>query len=139
MADEETAGAGPVPYGAWDLAAAAVVHLLICLVPLAVLGLIAWAFGLLPGTALPGLWLTVFAGGVPVAELYRTRPPGRRSAAVAALATLLALILLGDAVEGWISPDSFGVGSALGGLVGLPLGAAVFGWRIRRAARAAGT
>ncbi|MFF3560941.1 hypothetical protein ACFYXS_12975 [Streptomyces sp. NPDC002574] len=138
MAEEESAGTPPVPYGARDLATATALHMLILLVPLGLLEVIAWALGLLPGAALPSLAICVLAGGVPVAELYRTRPPGRRSAAAAGLATLLALVLLGDATEAWISPDTHDVGSALGGIVGLPLGAAVFAWRIKRAGRSVG-
>ncbi|MFJ5214132.1 hypothetical protein ACIP98_05420 [Streptomyces sp. NPDC088354] len=137
MAEEGSAGAGPVPYGARDLAAAVVAHMLICLVPVGLLELIAWALGLLPGAAFLSLGICVLAGGVPVAEQYRARPPGRRSAAAAALATP-ALVLPGDAVEAWVSPDTHDIGSALGGFVGLPLGAAVFAWRIKRAGRAAG-
>ncbi|MEU6344015.1 hypothetical protein ABZ883_24085 [Streptomyces sp. NPDC046977] len=137
MSEEETSATGPVTYRARDLLVAVVGFLLVGLVPLTVLGLIAWPLGLLPSSAFPTAWLVVLAGAAPVAELYRTRPPGRRSAAVAAFATTLALGVLGETVEWWISPDStLGLGSVLGALAGLFLGAAVFAWRIGHVARA---
>ncbi|MFJ4847003.1 MULTISPECIES: hypothetical protein [unclassified Streptomyces] len=137
MSEEETAATGPVTYRARDLLVSVVAFLIVGLVPLTVLGLIAWPLGLLPSSAVPTAWLVVFAGGAPVAELYRTRPPGRRGAALAAFAITLALTALGEAVEWWISPDStLGVGSSLGALAGLFLGAAVFAWRIGHVASA---
>ncbi|MFD3454336.1 hypothetical protein ACFWVC_19455 [Streptomyces sp. NPDC058691] len=138
MSEEETARTGPVPPRARDLAAATVAHLLVALVPMVLIGLIIWPLGLRPGGSfLTGLGLCIFVGGVPVAELYRTRPPGRRSAAVAGAVVLLAMTLLGGTAGFWISADDHDAGAALGGLAGIPLGAAAFAWRIRHAARAA--
>ncbi|MEU0187071.1 hypothetical protein ABZ312_38855 [Streptomyces sp. NPDC006207] len=129
-------GAGPIRRRPWDVAAETAWGMLLCLVPLGLLALVAWPLGWLPDSLSPVCTAVVVGGGRPVADLYRAQPPGRRSGVVAILFTMVALAAAGSAAASWISPSAEDLGFNLGALMGLPLGAAVFVWRINRSSRA---
>lgn len=107
-----------------------------CLLAMGVLALVAWPLGRLPDGPNPVCAAAVAAGGRPVGGLYRTRPVGRRSAAVAMLLAMSALAVAGSAATAWVSPSAEDLGVGVGALVGVPLGAAAFTWRADRTGRA---
>lgn len=99
MADEENTESSPVPSRSRDLV---VTTLVWEFVGLAACGLIALAlrpFGWLPDSASFLAVPAMFAAG-PVGELYRTRPPRRRAALAAFIATMTVTTFLGTAAQG---------------------------------------
>ncbi|MDX3236396.1 hypothetical protein PV392_12025 [Streptomyces sp. ME03-5709C] len=107
-----------------------------CLLAMGAVALAAWPLGWLPDGPGPVCAAAVAAGGRPVGSLYRTRPVGRRSAAAAMLLVMSALAVAGSAAAAWVSPSAEDLGFGLGALVGVPLGAAAFTWRVNRSGRA---
>ncbi|MFI8180806.1 hypothetical protein OG539_19480 [Actinacidiphila glaucinigra] len=134
MTSENAAGA--MRRRPWDVAAQTAQDMALCLLGMGLLALIAWPLGWLPDGFGPLSVAAVAAGGRPLGDLYRTRPPGRRSAVAAALLIMLASAVAGSAATSWISPSAEDLGFTLGALVGLPLGAAAFVGRINRRGRA---
>ncbi|WUD77492.1 hypothetical protein OG937_40175 [Streptomyces sp. NBC_00510] len=128
-------GTAPVRHQPWAVAAETLRNMLFCLVPLGLLALAAWPLGWLPDSPGPVFAAAIAGGSRPIADLYRARPAGRRSAVAMTLFAVVGLPVAGGAIASWMSPSAEDLGFALGTVVGLPLGAAVFVWRINHRGR----
>ncbi|MEU1538239.1 hypothetical protein ABZ461_08940 [Actinacidiphila glaucinigra] len=134
MTSENAAAA--MPGRPWDAAAETARDMAFALLGMGLLALAAWPLGWLPDGFGPASVSAVAAGGRRLGDLYRKRPPGRRSAVAAALLVMSASAVAGSAATSWISPSAEDLGFTLGTLAGLPLGAAVFVGRINHRGRA---
>ncbi|MFJ3334168.1 hypothetical protein [Streptomyces sp. NPDC086766] len=123
MADEENTESGPVPSRSRDLVVTTLVWEFVGLAACGLIALALWPFGWLPDSASFLAVPAMFAAG-PVGELYRTRPPRRRAALAAFIATMTVTTFLGTAAQGAFPPladDDLGL--LAGSLVGAPAGA----------------
>ncbi|MFJ6565256.1 hypothetical protein ACIQMV_36525 [Streptomyces sp. NPDC091412] len=73
----------------------------------------------------------VFAAA-PMLGLYIAEPPRRRVGCAVALVAVLVMAVLGLAVQAWLSPTHH-VGFQVGGIIGVPVGAALFALIVSRA------
>ncbi|MFI2298600.1 hypothetical protein ACH5AL_07140 [Actinacidiphila glaucinigra] len=126
-----------MPGRPWDAAAETARDMAFGLLGTGLLALVAWPLGWLPdGFGPVSVGAVAAAGGRRLGDLYRKRPPGRRSAVAAALLVMSASAVAGSAATSWISPSAEDLGFTLGALAGLPLGAAAFVGRINHRGRA---
>ncbi|MFJ4985235.1 hypothetical protein ACIP9H_15680 [Streptomyces sp. NPDC088732] len=130
-------GTGPTRRRPWEVAAESATGMLWSLLFLGLLALVAWPLGWLPDDLGLMCMAAVGGGSGPVADLYRTRPAGRRSGVAAIFLTMLASAGAGSAAASWVSPSAEDLGFILGAVMGLPLGAAFFVWWINHVSRRA--
>ncbi|WP_406835723.1 hypothetical protein ACICHK_04140 [Streptomyces sp. AHU1] len=131
MADEKDSGNGSIQRRPRDL----VWDLVVETVLLELDGLALFGVFTLPDSDTLATGLIVTGPAVwPAVELYRAGPP-RRAAVVAAVLALATVTLLVAAAVNWALPASADseAGIFIGCLVAIPVGAAVFAWRLNRA------
>ncbi|MGW2939976.1 hypothetical protein ACWDA7_52020 [Streptomyces sp. NPDC001156] len=102
MADEEYGESGWIRRQPWELMKSTIVWELHGLAVCGVIALVLWLFGGLPDWSFLLVFPGKFAAG-PMGELYRTKPPRRRAALAAFLATMT-VALLGGAAADWAFP-----------------------------------
>ncbi|MDX2708940.1 hypothetical protein PV350_39745 [Streptomyces sp. PA03-6a] len=127
MATERPDASGPGRRRPRDVAALTAWLMVMALVPLGVIALLLWPFGLLPGASTAPV-VTALIGGGAVADAARERP--RRWGVAAAVGALVvaATGALGFTVALLVSPPAADLALQAGILLGLPPGAGLFTW-----------
>jgi hypothetical protein len=119
--DVKTAPIGQRP---WDVVASVALRTLLGLVVWTVATLALWR--LEEGPDRSATFTVELFAGIPLFGLYSAGPPRRRVGCAAALLTVVAMAVLGMAVQGWLLPTLRNVGFQVGEIIGVPVAAALF-------------
>ncbi|MFB7739293.1 hypothetical protein ACFC08_33990 [Streptomyces sp. NPDC056112] len=130
MTREQGPETDPIRRRAWVMVVSVALRALLGLAVWGVVSLALWHFE--DGVDRTLTFAVQVFAAAPMLGLYIAEPPRRRVGCAVALVAVLVMAVLGFAVQAWLSLTHH-VGFQVGGIIGVPVGAALFALIVSRA------